>query len=340
MTAGLVQWRQFIDEHVLMLDERSLRRLRIQITRRGEHGITQGLGIEPAAVVTREQEIVGILFTHLVITQAAELIGAAENDAADETLDGPAFAHETGGEVVEQFRMRGPLTRGAEVIRGAHQTLAKKMLPHAVDHHPRGEWMLRTGQPPGELEPAALFGIRDLNGRGPAGAEKTARDGGPEFFGIAVDVEFAIDHGPGLARAHGERCITGIFEGGSRRRAVRFVFGNDGFRRRMHGDFGGRLELMERRLRCRESLMSRRAPEGLGAPENAGQRVIIAGGNGVRFVIVTARAADTEPHDAAADDVDLIGDDIHFEIVIHRLGRLGPESEQAGGDELRIAPGG
>jgi hypothetical protein len=93
-------------------------------------------------------------------------------------------------------------------------------------------------------------------------------------------------------------------------------------------DFGGGLQLVQRCLRRGEALMRGRAPHRLGALEDAGERVVIAGRNGVGFVIVAARAADAESHDAAADDVDLIGHDIHLEVVVHRLRRLRAEREQ------------
>ena len=79
-----------------------------------------------------------------------------------------------------------------------------------------------------------------------------------------------------------------------------------------------------------------RTPHRLGASEDAGERVVVASGDGIRFVIVASGTADTESEDAAADDVDLIGNDIHFEIFVHRLCGLGTQREKARGNELAV----
>ena len=55
--------------------------------------------------------------------------------------------------------MRRHVAGDAEVVDRLHQPLAEQMLPDAIDHHPRGERILRAGQPLGQFQPAALLGV-------------------------------------------------------------------------------------------------------------------------------------------------------------------------------------
>ena len=98
-------------------------------------------------------------------------------------------------------------------------------------------------------------------------------------------------------------------------------------------------QFMQRCGRRGEAFIGGLAPERLGAGENAGERVVVARGDGVVLVIMATRAADAEAHHCCAHHVDLVGDHVHREIVIHCLGRLGAEREEAGGHEMPIALG-
>ena len=71
-----------------------------------------------------------------------------------------------------------------------------------------------------------------------------------------------------------------------------------------------------------------------GALEDAGERVVILGGQGVELVVVTARAAHREAENRTASRVHLLVDDVHFHLQRIIFGEhLAAEREEAGGDE-------
>ena len=72
--------------------------------------------------------------------------------------------------------MRGPLAACPEVVARGHEPPAEMVLPDAIDHDPRGERILGTGDPARQLEPAAarLVGVDRAPSR-PAPAEAIGR---------------------------------------------------------------------------------------------------------------------------------------------------------------------
>ena len=58
--------------------------------------------------------------------------------------------------------MRRWFAEFAEVIRRAHDSFAKMMLPESVDQHSRRERIGRTGNPFGQFQAPAAFGNRRL----------------------------------------------------------------------------------------------------------------------------------------------------------------------------------
>ena len=106
--------------------------------------------------------------------------------------------------------MRRRVARHAEVIDGGDQALAEQVLPDAVDHHARGERVLRAGQPLGQLEPAALLGIdlRCVRGHS-SDREEAARHDRPELLGLAADADLGVADGLGVAHAQGELAAIG-----------------------------------------------------------------------------------------------------------------------------------
>ena len=83
--------------------------------------------------------------------------------------------------------------------------------------------------------------------------------------------------------------------------------------------------------------MAGSAPHGFGTEEDPRHSIIVAGGNGIVFVIVTAGTGDTERHDAGTDDIDLIVDHVHVEVDVHRFSGFGAQSQETGGDQQTVA---
>ena len=331
----LMQGRQLVDEHIPMLNEGAATRLQIEPARGGEHDIAQGLGVQTAAGMAREEAVFRIGFKQGGSTLTVEPVSAAEHQSANELFNGPTFAHETCGQVVQQLRVGGSFTRDAEVIGRAHESLAKEMLPDAVYKDPGGERVLRAGEPFGQLQTAALLAV-NRRGRAGHGTEKAARDGGTEFFGLPTDVDRAIGSGLGLTHAHRKWSVWRINVSGFRRRLAGLVGFENGFDLASQEHLRGGLQLMQGRLRSREGLMRRGPPERLSAFENARKRIVVPRGDGIGLVIVTARAADAQPEDATADGIDLIGDDIHLEVLVHGLRGFRADGQEAGGNELTV----
>ena len=96
---------------------------------------------------------------------------------------------------------------------------------------------------------------------------------------------------------------------------------------------------MQRRGWRGEALIGGATPKSFCAREDAGQRVVVARGDGVVFVIVAPRAGDAKAHHCRAHHVDLVRHHVHREIVVHCLGGLGAEREETGGDEMTITLG-
>ena len=73
------------------------------------------------------------------------------------------------------------------------------------------------------------------------------------------------------------------------------------------------------------------------ALEDAGQRVIVARGDGIKFVVVAAGASKRHAHEGAAQRVELFVDDVHLHLPPVILGEhLGPDAEESGGNVTRV----
>ena len=55
--------------------------------------------------------------------------------------------------------MTGFVSEGTKIIDGIDQTLTKQMLPHAIDHHARGQRIVFVGNPIGELHPPTVLTV-------------------------------------------------------------------------------------------------------------------------------------------------------------------------------------
>ena len=132
-----------------------------------------------------------------------ELVGAAEDDLADEGFDGPIVFDKAEGEVVEEFGVAGEFAGLAKIVGGADEALAEKVFPKAVDDDTGGEWVLGIGDPAGEFEAAGVV-RRDVGGG--AGlhddGDETAGDFGSLVADLAPDMDVAVGDGVGIGGRH------------------------------------------------------------------------------------------------------------------------------------------
>ncbi len=123
-----------------------------------EEGVADGLCIEALTVHAPIGFVGGIQFVGFGEIGARESIGAAEDEGAQELFLRPVVCHETGGEMVEKFGVRGEFAARAKVINTGNNAGVEQLLPDAVDGNASGEWVAFVGEPMGELESATLPG--------------------------------------------------------------------------------------------------------------------------------------------------------------------------------------
>ncbi len=337
-------------------DGRGAGRFGVEDAADGEHGVADGLGFQTAWSGAPEERVVGIEVGGLRGGGGGELVGAAEDDLAEEFLEGPAGRLEAEGEVVEEFRVGGLLAEGTEVVGGADQAATEEVEPGAVDGDPGGEGIPGSGEPIGELEAAGFAGgdrgrwgrVEDL--------DEAAGDDGSLLGDLSTDEEGAL-HGPAFADAHGpwgafgrhgrEGCLgfgaravvgggtssglSGGLAGGPGAIGFRGCGGGSGrrFRKLAEGEEARGLAI---------ALVGHGSVERLGTAEDAGEGVVIALADGIELVVVAAGAGDGHAEDGAAGDIDLFVDKVHEELLASTfVEALGSDGEESGGDDVLVA---
>ena len=104
-------------------------------------------------------------------------------------LQRPARSDEPAGQVVEQFRVGGPLAQLAEVAGRGNQAPAEVAFPDPVHHHPGGQRVLGTGNGPGQFEPPAPLRERRRGRRAREDREEPPRGLRAQRRGIAAQVD-------------------------------------------------------------------------------------------------------------------------------------------------------
>jgi hypothetical protein len=90
----------------------------------------------------------------MVISLARLLIGAGQNNFADQFLDGPTLFDELPGQEVEQLGVRGWFAAQSEVAGRSYQTRAKKAVPDPVHDNPCRQWIFGGSDGLGQFQPA------------------------------------------------------------------------------------------------------------------------------------------------------------------------------------------
>src|SRR5215467_301421 len=87
----------------------------------------------------------------------AELVRCREHDLAMHGFDRPMTLDESVCQIIEQFGMAGSIPELSKVAWRADDTGAEMVLPDAVHHHARRQWIFRAGDRLRQFQtPAAL----------------------------------------------------------------------------------------------------------------------------------------------------------------------------------------
>ena len=121
----------------------------------GQNRIAKCFGIDPLPVHFPQQPVVRI-GCHCGVSRrrAARLfVRLRRHHQAHHSLHAPRrglFDH-LACQPVEQFRVRGLIAAGAEIVDAANEAATEQMVPKSVDDHPRCQRMVRRRQPVREL---------------------------------------------------------------------------------------------------------------------------------------------------------------------------------------------
>ena len=145
-----------IDKFVDIRNGRTQAGVRIELTAGCENTVPEGFGIEAASIMAAEKLVFRVGIPYVGFTEAALLISAAENNAANQLFDRPAFTAEACRQVIEQFGMCGAFAVDAKIIGSANERLTEQMQPDAVHHHAGGLRMIVRGEPFCQLQATTL----------------------------------------------------------------------------------------------------------------------------------------------------------------------------------------
>jgi hypothetical protein len=151
----------------------------------GERGVAQDFRFEAQAVLAGEQAVERVEVVELGPVGRGLAVGGGGDDAADELLAAPAAGDEVARQPVEQFRVRGRLAGGAEVVGRGDQAGAEEFAPDVIDGDAGGQRVVRRDKPAGEVEAAGqgLGGCRHGGQGREAGRQRCRQQQGGTGYG-------------------------------------------------------------------------------------------------------------------------------------------------------------
>ena len=291
----------------------------VEAATRREDRVAKLLGGEPPASHRGDRPPVGISLAERR-RSCSPAVGGRIEDEAMEGLDTPARFDEPASEPIEELGVRGGLAAGAKVVARRHEPTAKMLLPDPVDHDPRRERVLLTGDPAGEFDPAAAAGSDERTGmfsilpvlRTDGGRAEKARDVArgdrPELKTIPAKVDAEVA-GEGLFRGHDHDRVATV---------------------------ASRHQILPPHRGVADLVLER-----LGAAKDPGQSVVVGGANAIELVVVAAGTGEREAEEGPAGDIDLVIDDVESRLLLVGLGeRLRADHQEACGNRPRGIGGG
>ena len=134
----------------------------IQLTTDCQHGVTNGLGIQPAARIAPVPAIVRVLPQIVLLVDTIQLVGPRLHDQPVKVFYGPARINKFCCDPVKQLGVGRRISPGSKITWRVDNSFPEVPLPDAVDEHACCQRVGIPGQPLGKLpSPASTTVGRD-----------------------------------------------------------------------------------------------------------------------------------------------------------------------------------
>ena len=144
---GRHAWRQF-------RKDTGAAHFQVEQARHLQRGVANFLSLESLARETPEQFVLRVGLRGEFIVARRLPVSAGGHDEAVHFFDAPAAPHKFGCQKIQQVGVSRAVPSGPEIARRADDAAGEMILPDAVDHHARGERIVRVGENVGQLGPA------------------------------------------------------------------------------------------------------------------------------------------------------------------------------------------
>ena len=132
----------------------------VQIAADGQDTVADPLGLDAPRREAPQQSAARIHREGLWARQAGLPPGGRGQDAPLQVLQAPTVLDQVAGQPIQQLRMRRLGAVLAEIVGRVDQPHSELMLPHAIDNHPGGQRVVRSGDPVCQSEtPVPLRGV-------------------------------------------------------------------------------------------------------------------------------------------------------------------------------------
>ena len=139
----------------------------IQHSSRPQRRIADQLGGKPQPVLPGQQDIFRIHLLQPPLDPRGLAVGGRRHQVAQHLLAAPVPAHELRGQPIQESRMGGLGSLGAEVLGSTHESTPEQFLPEPIRGDAGGQWIVLIHQPSGQLQPGWFLPVPE--GRQPAG---------------------------------------------------------------------------------------------------------------------------------------------------------------------------
>src|SRR4051794_31498834 len=127
----------------------------VQFARDLQHGVANGLAVEPATIGLPEQFVIAINFccmrskSIVRLDEGRHAIRGRCHYEAVNVLEAPTVSHQFGREPIEQFWMCRALALQTEIAGRRYDAAAEVLLPKSIDDYASGQRMIGSREPIG-----------------------------------------------------------------------------------------------------------------------------------------------------------------------------------------------